>query len=275
VGDGMPLVSLTDARSQAAWLAPALGVLALAGCAWLARRSVEARRFLLLPAAVVLCHTLSLLVEPRLFLPERYVAYAVPALALVALPSALGGLAHETRRSLRALPWLQNALVLLLLGAHGVNWSGFTIRVPTAERRLDRFIAELPQSTLIAAFPSEISDSIPYLARRSVYLAHETHMPFHTGYTELMRTRARTLFHAYFTGSVDVLRELREREGVTHLLVRRADFRAPPAYFAPFDVDIARDFAEGRARGFAALRLAPALAVFQSDELELLDLSRL
>jgi hypothetical protein len=108
-----------------------------------------------------------------------------------------------------------------------------------------------------------------------VYLARETHMPFHTGYTELLRARARTLFRAYFTSSADVLRELREREGVTHLLVRRSDFASPPAYFAPFDADIVRDFSDGQAHGFAALRLAPALRVFQSDDLELLDLSRL
>jgi len=275
VGDGAPLATFTDARAQAAWLAPTFGVLGLLGCAWLARRRVEARRFLLLPLAVVLCHTLSLWLEPRLFLPERYVAYAVPAFALVAIPSALGAWRQAPNAWLRALPWLGNALVLLLLGARGVSWSGLSINVPHGERALYRFVTHLPRDTVIAAFPSETSDSIPYLGRRSVFLARETHMPFHTRYAKLMRTRALKLFRAYFTSSPNVLRELRDREGVTHLLVNRADFRVPPPYFAPFEHPIARSFADGKAHGFAALALASRLRVFRSGDFELLDLKGL
>ena len=275
VGDGAPLASFMDARAQASWLVPTLALLALAGCAWRARERAEARRFLLLPLSVVLCHTLSLWVLPRLFLPERYVAYAVPAVALVAIPCALAGLRDRANARLRALPWLQNALVVLLLGAQGVSWSGLTVHVPHAERPLYRFITHLPQATVIAAFPSETSDSIPYLGRRAVFLSREMHMPFHTRYAALMRARARALFRAYFTSSPEVLRELRDRQGVTHLLVNRRDFNAPPQYFAPFARDIALGFADGSAHGFAALALAPRLRVFRAGDFELLDLGKL
>ena len=275
VGDGAPIAAACDARAQATWLAPCVAVLGLLGCAWLARRRVEARRFFLLLLAVSLCHTAALLVEPRLFLPERYVAYAVPVIVLVAVPATFGALAGARRAWIRALPWLANALVVLVLGARGVTWSGLTVHIPENERPLFARIAALPRDAVIAAFPSETSDSIPYLARRSVYLARETHMPFHTRYTELMRARARTLFAAYFTSDARVLRQFRDHEHVTHVLIDRRHFAARPDYFAPFDADIARDFDAGRHPGFAALALAPALGVFTSGDWALLDLNKL
>jgi hypothetical protein len=275
VGDGEPIVSVLDARAQASWLAPLVVVFGVLGCAWLARRRVEARRFLLLPLAVVICHTASLALEPRLFLPERYVTYAVPVTVLVAVPAALGALGSATNAWLRAVPWVGNALVVLLLGARGVPWAGLTVRIPPEQRPLLAAIAALPRDAVIAAFPSETSDSVPYLTRRSVYLARETHMPFHTRYTELMRARARALFRAYFTADPDVLRDFHAHEGVTHLLVDVHDFESRPGYFAPFDSDIARDFEAGKAPGFAATVVASRLAVFTDGHFTLLDLSKL
>jgi len=275
VGDGAPIAAACDARGQAAWLAPCVAVLGLVGCAWLARRRVEARRFLLLSLAIVLCHTAALLLEPRLFLPERYVAYAVPVLVLVAVPAMFGACRDGVRTWVRAVPWVLNALVVLVLGAHGVTWSGLTVRIPDGDRPLFAAIEKLPRDAVIGAFPSETSDSIPYLARRSVYLARETHMPFHTRYTELMRDRARALFTAYFAPDAGALRELRDRRGVTHLLVDRRHFTSRPGYFAPFDADIARDFDAGHRTGFAALTLTPSLAVFTSGDWTLLDLQKL
>jgi hypothetical protein len=274
-GDGAPVWSPLDARACAAWLLPVLGLLGLLGCGWLARSRLEARRFLLLPLAALLCHTAALLVEPRLFLPERYVAYAVPVTALVAVPSTLGALRDARAAWLRASPWVFNLLLVLVIGSRGVAWSGLTVHVPDSEHALFAAVARLPKSAVIAAFPSETSDCIPYLTRRSVFLARETHMPFHTRYTELMRERARALFDAYFTSSADVLRELRDERHVTHLLVNRRDFAARPSYFAPFDRRIARDFAAGKANGFAALELAPALRVFARGDWVLLDLAKL
>lgn len=275
VGDGEPLAGPLSARRYAAWLAPCVAVLGLLGSAWLARRRAEARRFLLLPLAVILCHTASLAIEPRLFLPERYVAYAVPVIVFVAVPAMLGALYGARRAWVRALPWLANAVIFVLLGARGVSWAGYTVRIPADDRPLFAAIAELPRDAVVAAFPSETSDSIPYLSRRSVYLARETHMPFHTRYTELMRARARALFAAYFTSDANVLRQFRDREHVTHLLIDRGHFKFRPSYFAPFDADIARAFDTGRRAGFAAPALTPSLAVFTTGDWALLDLRKL
>jgi hypothetical protein len=291
VGDGAPIVPWLDARAYAAWLAPCVAVLGVFGCAWLAWRRVDARRFLLLPLAVILCHTASLVLEPRLFLPERYVAYAVPVIVLVAVPATFGAVTsarvavsasvavtatHDAVRNVRRLfPWFYNALIVLVLGAHGVSWAGLTVHISRADRPLFHAIAQLPSNAVIAAFPTEASDSIPYLTRRSVFLARETHMPFHTRYTDLMRARARALIHAYFASDPAVLRHFRDTDGVTHLLVDRKQYRSRPDYFAPFDRQIARDFKAGQESGFAALKVEQQTAVFEAGDWALLDLRKL
>jgi hypothetical protein len=287
VGDGAPLVTWLDARESAAWLVPMLAVLACIGFGLLAWRRVEARRLALLLLAVVLCHTLALLVEPRLFLPERYVAYAVPIVALLVLPSALGALNASgalgasgaldatDKPSLRLVPWGYTVALLVLFGAHGVSWSGLTVRIPESERPLHDAIARLPSAAIIAAFPSETSDSIPYLDRKSVLVARETHMPFHTRYADLMRERARALFAAYFASSPAALRSLKQRYGVTHLLLDRRHFAHRPTYFAPFDADVARAFDAGKREGFFALSVSERARVAQAGDFVLLELERI
>jgi hypothetical protein len=272
VGEGPPFVEALSARGHAAWLVPALALLACVGFGVLAWRRIEARRLALLPGAMLLCHTAALLLEPRLFLPERYVTYAVPITGLLVLPAAFGSLHRAERASIRAVPWVHVVALLVLLGAHGVPWSGLSVHVPKTERPLYDAIAQLPKSALIAGFPSEPNDSIPYLARRSVFLARETHMPFHTRYTELMRERARALFKAYFASDASSLRELRDRWGVTHLLLDRRHFVDRPVYFAPFDADVARAFDAGKRDGFATLALGAGAQVAEVGELVLVEL---
>ena len=262
-------------RAQGRWLAPLCVLLGLGGWAVLARRRSEARRLLLFPLALVICHTLALVVEPLLFLPERYVAYGVPLVALLAAPTALAALRDSSRQAWRAAPLVYVALLLVALGGTGVFWTGYSVAVPAAAQPLYERLATLPKNAVIAAFPSEASDSIPYVTRRSVFLAREAHMPFHAGYTEMLRRRARALFSAYFTPSVDELVKFRNEWGVTHLLVNLDDFRTRPTYFAPFDPDVARAFDRGRQQGFAALEVRQRAATFTDGRFVLLDLDRL
>jgi hypothetical protein len=128
---------------------------------------------------------------------------------------------------------------------------------------------------VIGAIPSEATDSIPYLSRRSVLLARETHMPFHAGYTDLLRGRTRALFAAYFSPSVDELARFSRQWGVTHLLLDRRHFAMRPTYFAPFDPDLARAFARGKAEGFALAKLPARATVFELGTYTLVDLTRL
>ena len=119
------------------------------------------------------------------------------------------------------------------------------------------------------------TDTVPYLSRRSVLVARETHMPFHLRFTELMRERTRALIAAQYATDPAPLKALRDRYGVTHFLLDRRNLTAPPPYFAPFDTEARAAFEAGRASGFVVAKVRPEALVLTLGDYALLDLSRL
>jgi hypothetical protein len=275
VGDGAPLVASTNLRAHATLAAVALFLFAAGGFVVLAKRSAEARRFLVFGAALVAGHTVALVLTPRLFLPERYVAYGVPVLALAGVPAAFSFFSAHARTSLRCVPFAWTLAVLALVGSRGASWSGLTVLVPPAERPLYAKLAELPKTSVVAGWPGLAIDNVPYLSRRTAFVTRETHMPFHRRYTELVRERLRALIAAYFASDVGPLRELSRRYGVTHLLVERRHFDSPPAYFAPFDAEARAAFAAGRPRGFELERIVSRGGAEETGGVVIVELGRL
>jgi len=274
VGDGTPLVAFANLRKHGEAAASVVFVLAALGFVVLARRRVEARRFAVFAASVTIAHTLSLFVTPHLFLPERYVAYGMPVLALVGVPSAFSFLSEHARASVRFVPFAWNVLVLSLVGARGASWSGLTVLVPPAERPLYTTLATLPKTSVVAGWPGLAIDNVPYLSRRTAFLTRETHMPFHLRYTELMRERMRALTAAYFASDPAPLRELHRRYGVTHLLVDRRHFASVPPYFAPFGAEAHAAFNQGRERGFELVKVLERGGANETGGVVVVDLSR-
>jgi hypothetical protein len=274
VGDGSPLVGFTNLRAHGDVAACVVFVLGALGFVVLARRRVEARRFALFALAVAVAHTVSLFVTPHLFLPERYVAYGMPVLALAGVPAAFSFLSEHAKRSVRGIPFVWNVAVLALVGARGASWSGLTVLVPPAERPLYATLRTLPKTSVIAGWPGFAIDNVPYLSRRTAFVTRETHMPFHQRYTELMRQRMRALIAAYFASDAAPLRELHRRYGVTHLLVDRRHFEAAPPYFAPFDAESRAAFGVARARGFELERAIARGAGTETGGVVVVELSR-
>ena len=83
------------------------------------------------------------------------------------------------------------------------------------------------------------------------------------------------LIDAYFAADLEPLRALRDRLGVTHLVIDRRHYESPPTYFRPFDQWTAQAFSAGRARGFEVRRRIAQAQVFDDGTLAVLDLSRL
>ena len=277
VGDGAPLVGFSNLRAHGGAASLALFLVAAFGWVVLARRSPEARRLLVFLAALVIAHTLSLVATPYLFLPERYVAYGIPIVALLGVPAAFSFLAAHAKPLVRSVPLVWNLVVLALVGARGASWAGLTVLVPADERPLYSSIARLPKSSIVAGWPGFAIDNVPYLSRRTAFVTRETHMPFHRRPTLLLRERMRALVAAYFASDPEPLRALRRRHGVTHLVVDRRHFDAPPPYFEPFGSEARVAFAAGKAKGFELVRVLDGRndGVVGAGGLLLVELSRL
>jgi hypothetical protein len=172
---------------------------------------------------------------------------------------------------------------LLAVGARGARRpteAGFTVVVAPAGMPLYRLIESLPADVMIAGWPDPrneraVVDNVPYMSARRVLLSGETHQAFHEAYVVEMRVRMRTLIDAYFAADLEPLRALRDRLGVTHLVIDRGHYENPPTYFRPFDQWTAQAFSAGRARGFEVRRRIAQAQVFDDGTLAVLDLSRL
>ncbi|HEY3497060.1 MAG TPA: hypothetical protein VGK73_20315, partial [Polyangiaceae bacterium] len=86
VGAGEPVLPVVNAGDRRDLVALGLVVLALGAWIPLSRRRAEARRLWSFFAAVAACHAVALVAGLRLFIPERYVAYGAPVLALIVVP---------------------------------------------------------------------------------------------------------------------------------------------------------------------------------------------
>lgn len=260
------------------WLAAGL---ALAGALMLARRSATVLRVLLLPIAALFAHVIAARFHPHFHIPERQLAYSTPLVLALLLPAGATALARGALRRIAASRWREAiaaalALIIVLVFVGTIDERrGLTVRA-TADVDLYEFLATLPPDALLAGWPDESFDNVPYLARRAVLLSRETHQAYHRGYLDEMRRRFRALIAAYFASDDEPLLELRERFGVSHLVIDRRYFiDRDPAYFAPFGRDAWTARAQNPKQRYFVLEGLAQLSVYHRDPWYVLDLRRL
>src|SRR5690606_9168526 len=173
-------------------------------------------------AAAGVGHVVSRAVAPYAYLPERYVAYAVPLLATLVVSAGVAGFfgsafAEGWRR------WVQRAALagagaalLVLFGGRVSGNVGLTVNL-RLDRQLSAAVAKLPPSTLVAGWPRGVMNAVAYASRRPTLLTHEVLQAFHAGYIEEMRRRMYALTDAYFATSPEPILRLERVFGVTHI----------------------------------------------------------
>jgi hypothetical protein len=238
---------------------------------------VASRRLLLLAIGAVGAHTAALLAAPLLFIPIRYLRYAVPVLFVLGVPTACAALARDWPNARPVAAVGGSLVVLLLFGGRGAPGRGYDHTLPARPPVID-FVASLPPRVRVAGWPSGLMDDVPILARRSAFLTFETHQAFHADYVLQMRRRAEALIDAYYATELAPLGRLRDEFGVTHLVVDSRHREAPPRYFEPFRARVEerfRDIGRAGAGGWELERQRRQAAVFAAPPYFVLDLSRL
>ncbi len=259
-----------------------LAMLVLSSIGWLRLliRSPQVRRITLLPIAALAGYVIAQPLFPALYLPNRYVAYALPPFAIVLLGAGAAGLIPGSSAARRR--WLSQTAVgmfgiatLVLLGSRGSGDAGLNRRADPADP-VYRFLETLPSDSVIAGWPSEFFDTVPYLVRRRAFVTYETHWAFHDKYTLEMRRRMRALIDAFFATTPEPLMRLYREFGVTHLVVDLEALRGGRLeYFAPFDRDIEDAVRAAGGRELEIRRQLDAAAVFRVRDTAVLDLGRI
>jgi hypothetical protein len=246
--------------------------------------NAAARRLAALAVATAAGYVLANALTPNLVVPQRYVQYPVPILVPLAIAGGLYGLVPRrlredaTPRAVRIAAGsvlAVAALFLVLIGPGGPlgKRPSYTLRKP--EKGLYTALKALPKSALIAGWPVGALDNIALATRRTPFLSRETHYPYHTGMTQLMRQRMRALVAAYFATDEAPLLRLRNEFGVTHLLVEWSRLNASRlSYFRPFNSDIERALSAARGHPLAIMS-SEQTPVFRDGKYGLFDLTRL
>lgn len=273
---------LKQDRPRSSVLLSLLAGLAALGIGRLGLRENDAvRRVAALAAATAIGYTLAVAVSPSLVVPQRYVQFAIPVLVIVALPASVRGflrLKGETARTRlvdSGVVLVFGLGLMLAFGGRGDPDAGIGVKLSRRDAPLYSAIRRLPKNAVVAGWPKGVMDNVPLITLRTAFLTYETHVPYHTKMTELMRERMHALTQAYFASSRAPLRRLRDEFAVSHLLVDRRHFEGdPPGYFVPFGREV-RAIAR-KARGdFEVLRAIDRAAVFRSGDRVLLDLRKL
>ena len=229
-----------------------------------------ARRALALPLAATAGYFLSVRFPPFLYIPQRYVLFALPPMLAVVLATggaAILGSRSRTRWRFRRFVVPALGLVCLcLLGGRGSRSEGLASYEDRG--RFYRCLASLPPDSMIAGWPSGTIDDVPYFSRRRALVTFETLQAFHVQYTLEMRRRTNAVIEAYFAAEPGPLVRLRDEFGVTHLLVdleilrgREAEPPGPDPTalfpFQPFDATTRSALDRARGRTLEVLRQLP------------------
>jgi hypothetical protein len=194
--------------------------------------------FLCLVAASCLLYLAAAALFPLLFFPTRFFQTVMPI--VVAVMAGWAG-RRLFRRYAPSVPDPGQAAVmvlavsLVLIATGRPQWARLTAFSDT-ERAVFAFIRDLPEDTLIAGWPrDQVIDAVPYHGERRILLSHETHQSFREDFILLTRARMQALIEALVAGSPEAFETLRDRFGVTHILVNEPLLaRGDLTYFAPF-----------------------------------------
>jgi hypothetical protein len=286
---GEPLVAALNVvpgrKHSAVWFGVPLALLMVAGLFRAGLRSPPLRRLAALALASVIGYELASAVTPTLVLAQRYAMYSIPILLPLAVAAGFRGLfprrlpeasASGLQAALPAV-WtlLLGAILLVLAGGQGTSRDPLGVRLTREDAPVYAAIRNLSKDALVAGWPRGLMDQVAIASLRTPFLTYQTHMPYHTGMTLLMRARMRALITAYFATDPAPIRRLRDEHGVTHLLVEWSHLTgSPPDYFEPFDRDIARALKKSEGKSYELSEQANVASVFDDGRYGLVDLRR-
>ncbi len=191
------------------------------------------------PLAFLLAGSLALYVAARavalsLFVPDRYISYTVNLLYAL-------GLAVCLRWRLAVRPLKRGAAALLLLLAAGLGAWRLTdagLYDYAADAPLYAAVRQTPKDALFAGNP-EVMDTVLTFGQRNVLASFELAHPWSLGYWQRFSPRLADQIEAYYAKDPATVRAFAAQYGVTHFVVREADFTARAMrdhpLFAPYD----------------------------------------
>jgi hypothetical protein len=263
-----------------------LWILTLAGTSLFYSNNIAVRRISWLMIAGCAGYVIAEPVSPYLYRPERYIQVPVTLFFLLMFPPSLIRVTTYISTK-RPNSWFKHpqapsvvviftvGVCLLFMGGRGNRFLGMDKNLSGEDEVIMiQYIKTLPKDTLLAGWPRGFVESIPYTAKRSIFISKETHAVLFKNYADVMRKRMYAMVDAYFSTTSAPLKRLHNEFGVSYLVVE--DFylhKQSGNYFAPFTEYIREKMEEMEEPGSEVMRQLPHAQVFSAGSRVVLDLS--
>lgn len=214
-----------------------LGV-SLPGLLYLRRRSPilqRVRSLVLLPQLLLAGGVLFLLAHALLFklhLPSRYSGYTFLLALVLATGIVMTVLIDHLLRSLVSRRWGtivglgSTTLLAIALVGYPLTVRSFPITgyITGPAPALYQFFAQQPKDTMIASLAAE-ANNLPSLSQRSIWVGSEYAVPYHLGYYQRFRDRARQFIQAHYSSDLTTLKQFLHQHSIDFVLVETNAFQ--------------------------------------------------
>ncbi|MEB3294491.1 MAG: hypothetical protein VKJ24_15145 [Synechococcales bacterium] len=224
----------------------------------------------------------------RLYFPSRYVNHTFRIAAAIASAIVLTLLIDKSwqlwrdrsqcdrSRNAKLGCIISSVLLLLLVGyPHFSDFPRTNYRIST-ESGLFQTLRNVPNDRLVATL-SEVANSIPVFAQRSVFFSREMANPYHLGYYRPLRQRIADALIAQYSPNFQDFATVVQRYGIDYWLVERNGWQ--PSYLqdkskrwlSSIEPEYSKSLMQGRSSWLS--QQEHSCQLWQDDRLTLLDTS--
>lgn len=215
------------------------------------------------------------------YISYRFLLY--PLFTILPVCFVAGIYAIFSSKSKRSV--FQVILIIVITGSYFVAFDsrnaelkGFTLQLDEPGHKLMKYLGELPEATLLAAWPlGKQTDLIPYIGKRSLFTSGKAHYTIYENHIIEMRKRTTDLLNAYLGSEPSALHQLWCRWGVGFVIVDKRHFtdkENKPEYFAPFSDVIVEMFKKTKSEDMYLYNPPKNEIVFESQYYSVIDLSK-
>jgi len=229
---------LASSRAGVELNSPLIFILTVLLALFLILKKIKNDRFLLareikcLLLASFILYLLAFFLLLRLFFPARYLVFTIPFVICVSIgvlfSNLVGTLKNRSAKNKTVIAFILFIVLFYLPRINGRLQDYLYLK------EVISYLSKVAEDSVIASIPP-LSDPIPTFAKRKVLFSRRLLLPFYLGYYDKVKKRAFDFFDAYYSDSIQPVREFCHKYSVDYIVLNKRHFC--PEFFKSYTED--------------------------------------